>query len=450
MGSCYIEGEPSDLWRECAIIDVSALGLGIELLHPDPVDLLGLWQDGELRTHVSRRITVRLELGPSVEMTVAGRVRNAGSGPDGIVRAGVEFVGLTETERSMVDRLVQLVSANTVDGFGPQQTIADSVPVLCEAPESLVEGRARHKVPDPVPLYDDLPASLVAALGGREMADVHPVTWEPPENLIEARAGRRIPDPVPVLDDDDLSESLVEALGQREIDDPPETWEPSESLIEARAGRRIPDPVPVLDDDDLPESLVEALGQREIDDPPETWEPSESLIEARGRHRIVEALGQQETEDPVPGLSELSESFVEFLERQQEIDDQVPVLSEGPESLVEALGQSEIDEQVPVLSVLPESLVEALVQQETIADPDPGIRDLARKSGELAFLTLRVISSDVLGVVGRLPVAPRLLNVAGRHARLGFGETRHAGEQRVTLTTVKPEESEDPLFEEGF
>ena len=84
-------------------MDVSALGVGIELFHPDPVDLLGLWQDEEIRLHMSRRITVRLELGPSVEMTVAGEVRNAGSDPDGIVRAGIEFVGLTEAERSIVD-----------------------------------------------------------------------------------------------------------------------------------------------------------------------------------------------------------------------------------------------------------------------------------------------------------------------------------------------------------
>jgi hypothetical protein len=103
MGSCHVEDEPSDLWRKCAIIDVSRLGVGIELCHPDPIELLGMWQDGALRLHLSRRITVRLEFGPSVEMTVAGEVRNAGSVPDGIVRAGIEFVGLSETERSMVD-----------------------------------------------------------------------------------------------------------------------------------------------------------------------------------------------------------------------------------------------------------------------------------------------------------------------------------------------------------
>jgi len=105
MGRCHIEDEPSDQWRECAIMDVSTLGVGIELCHPDPVELLGMWQGDGVRLHLSRRITVRLEFGPSVDMTVAGEVRNAGSEPDGVVRAGIEFVGVVETNRSIVDLL---------------------------------------------------------------------------------------------------------------------------------------------------------------------------------------------------------------------------------------------------------------------------------------------------------------------------------------------------------
>ena len=105
MGRCHIEGEPSDLWRECAIIDLSTHGVGIDLRHPDAVELLGLWQDGSLRLHARRRITVRLEPEPSVEVTVEGELRNAGSAPDGVVRAGIEFVGVAETNRSIADLL---------------------------------------------------------------------------------------------------------------------------------------------------------------------------------------------------------------------------------------------------------------------------------------------------------------------------------------------------------
>jgi hypothetical protein len=93
MARCQIEGEPSERWLECAIFDITTLGMGIDLCHPGATELL------------SRRITVLLELGPSVDMTVTGEVRHAGSEPDGVVRAGIEFVALTETERSIVDLL---------------------------------------------------------------------------------------------------------------------------------------------------------------------------------------------------------------------------------------------------------------------------------------------------------------------------------------------------------
>jgi hypothetical protein len=95
MGRCQVDGESSDEWLACAIFDVSALGVGVDLPHSDAPGLVG------------RRITVLLELGPSVDVTVAGEVRNAQSAPDGIVRAGIEFVGLTDTERSIVGVLEQ-------------------------------------------------------------------------------------------------------------------------------------------------------------------------------------------------------------------------------------------------------------------------------------------------------------------------------------------------------
>ena len=93
MGRCHVENDSSDLWRECAIFDVSTLGVGIDVPYGVAAALL------------NRRITVLLELGPSVDLTIAGEVRNAESAPDGIVRVGIEFVGLSETERSIVEFL---------------------------------------------------------------------------------------------------------------------------------------------------------------------------------------------------------------------------------------------------------------------------------------------------------------------------------------------------------
>ncbi len=97
IGSCHVEGDPSDQWRECGVFDLSLVGIGMDLRHPEGSDLVG------------RRISVRLPVGASIDMTLTGEVRNAKAGPEGIVRAGLELVGLSETEHSIVD-LLQLGS----------------------------------------------------------------------------------------------------------------------------------------------------------------------------------------------------------------------------------------------------------------------------------------------------------------------------------------------------
>ncbi len=93
MGSCHVEGEPSRSWRDCGVFDFSSLGLGMDLRHPGASDLVG------------RRVSVRLPVGASIDITLTGEVRNAKAGPDGIMRAGIEFASLSETELSIVDLL---------------------------------------------------------------------------------------------------------------------------------------------------------------------------------------------------------------------------------------------------------------------------------------------------------------------------------------------------------
>jgi hypothetical protein len=93
MGSCHVEDEPSDVWRDCGVFDFSAIGAGMDLRHPDSTGLVG------------RRVSMRLPVGASTDIILTGEVRNAKAGPDGIVRLGIEFVGLSETERSVVDLL---------------------------------------------------------------------------------------------------------------------------------------------------------------------------------------------------------------------------------------------------------------------------------------------------------------------------------------------------------
>jgi hypothetical protein len=93
MGSCHVEGDPDDEWRDCGIFDFSLLGLGMDLCHPSSLELMG------------SRISVCLPVGESIDITLTGEARNAKGGPDGIVRAGIEFVDLSEAERSVVELL---------------------------------------------------------------------------------------------------------------------------------------------------------------------------------------------------------------------------------------------------------------------------------------------------------------------------------------------------------
>ena len=93
IGLCHVQGDSLDLWRDCGVFDLSALGVGMDLRHRDASDLVG------------RIVSVRLPIGVSMDMTLTGEVKNAKGGPDGIVRIGVEFADVSDTERSIVDLL---------------------------------------------------------------------------------------------------------------------------------------------------------------------------------------------------------------------------------------------------------------------------------------------------------------------------------------------------------
>ena len=93
IGLCHVQGDSLDLWRDCGVFDLSALGVGMDLRHRDASDLVG------------RIVSVRLPIGVSMDMTLTGEVKNARGGPDGIVRIGVEFADVSDTERSIVDLL---------------------------------------------------------------------------------------------------------------------------------------------------------------------------------------------------------------------------------------------------------------------------------------------------------------------------------------------------------
>lgn len=97
---CRLDGEPVDEARECRVMDISEFGVGILLHHPRGSELIGRHVSVETPKH-SASVNIRLE----------GEVRNAVPAHGGSVRLGIEFVGLTELEQSVVKALGVLSGA---------------------------------------------------------------------------------------------------------------------------------------------------------------------------------------------------------------------------------------------------------------------------------------------------------------------------------------------------
>jgi PilZ domain len=94
-GRYVIEDEPDSEWGDCRVLDLSVAGVGLELLsaHAVAPDRL-----------VGHRLVVHLRspAGDSVALRLVGEVRNVSPGPEGGVRAGLEFVGLSDVETQIL------------------------------------------------------------------------------------------------------------------------------------------------------------------------------------------------------------------------------------------------------------------------------------------------------------------------------------------------------------
>ena len=86
-GICHIEGGFGAGWRECRVIDVSMLGLGLTLNHPSPSQLVGC--------HISVNVPA---VGDSVGVRLESKVTNAEPTGEGVVRVGIEFDRPSESE----------------------------------------------------------------------------------------------------------------------------------------------------------------------------------------------------------------------------------------------------------------------------------------------------------------------------------------------------------------
>jgi hypothetical protein len=93
-----VQDDPESPWYECRVVDISMLGAGVEIFGFSALDV-----DGE-------RLAVEVEPpdGRSFTIHFVGVVRNISPGPRGRVRVGLEFVDLSESERSIVTMLEQM------------------------------------------------------------------------------------------------------------------------------------------------------------------------------------------------------------------------------------------------------------------------------------------------------------------------------------------------------
>jgi hypothetical protein len=82
----------------CRVVDISRMGIGVELFGSRPPDLIG------------KRLVVDVQgpAGGSVRIAMEGFVRHVVPISNGGIRVGVEFTGLTEVERAILDSLEQM------------------------------------------------------------------------------------------------------------------------------------------------------------------------------------------------------------------------------------------------------------------------------------------------------------------------------------------------------
>jgi hypothetical protein len=114
FGVCHIEGETDTEWRDCMVADISILGLGISLHHFWPSELVG------------RHITVEAPaVGDSINVRLEGVIRNADRTAGGVVRVGIEFDGLSDSELAVADLLNSLINRDLVT---PPPMVDDGAP----------------------------------------------------------------------------------------------------------------------------------------------------------------------------------------------------------------------------------------------------------------------------------------------------------------------------------
>lgn len=103
-GFLHVEGESAAGWRDCRVVDISMLGVGIKMQHLRPSELVG------------RRVAVELPaVGDSINLRLEGEVKHVmRTTLRTTVRIGIEFDRLSNTERSILEALSHSVDRSVM------------------------------------------------------------------------------------------------------------------------------------------------------------------------------------------------------------------------------------------------------------------------------------------------------------------------------------------------
>lgn len=95
-GKCQINDEVGG-WTECEVVDISVIGVGVEVPSEGDTGRIGQTITVEVQTPAGAAVSIRL----------VGEIRNVVPVTERI-RIGIEFVDLSETERSILDALERM------------------------------------------------------------------------------------------------------------------------------------------------------------------------------------------------------------------------------------------------------------------------------------------------------------------------------------------------------
>ena len=111
-GYCGFDDDPESAWYECQVLDISILGAGVEVYDPGQAVLGARLEifDPDEDDLIGHKITAEAQAtgGGSVSIRFTGTIRDVHPGPKGSIRVGIEFLGLSDTERTMLEAMERM------------------------------------------------------------------------------------------------------------------------------------------------------------------------------------------------------------------------------------------------------------------------------------------------------------------------------------------------------